>query len=72
VSRLMLVPLGKYWRSSPLVFSLVPRCQGLLRITEEHLDPGVDTELGVLSHFLALIPGQRLPQVFGESLDGDS
>ncbi len=24
------VPLGKYWRSSPLVFSLVPRCQGLL------------------------------------------
>ena len=23
------VPFGKYWRSSPLVFSLVPRCQGL-------------------------------------------
>ncbi|RGC65523.1 Integrase core domain protein [Micromonospora sp. MW-13] len=23
------VPLGKYWRSSPLVFSFVPRCQGL-------------------------------------------
>jgi hypothetical protein len=22
-------PLGKYWRSSPLVFSLEPRCQGL-------------------------------------------
>src|SRR5439155_17100248 len=22
--------LGKYWRSNPLVFSLVPRCQGLL------------------------------------------
>ena len=22
------VPLGKYWRSSPLVFSLLPRCQG--------------------------------------------
>jgi len=22
------VRLGKYWRSSPLVFSLVPRCQG--------------------------------------------
>jgi hypothetical protein len=22
------VPLGKYWRSSPLVFSLVPRCHG--------------------------------------------
>jgi transposase InsO family protein len=23
------VPFGKYWRSNPLVFSLVPRCQGL-------------------------------------------
>src|SRR5450631_1942006 len=23
-------PLGKYWRSNPLVFSLLPRCQGLL------------------------------------------
>jgi putative transposase len=27
--RLRSVPLGKYWRSRPLVFSLVPRCQGL-------------------------------------------
>jgi IS30 family transposase len=26
---LRLVPLGKYWRSRPLVFSFVPRCQGL-------------------------------------------
>src|ERR1700712_3265469 len=23
------VPFGKYWRSSPLVFSFVPRCHGL-------------------------------------------
>jgi putative transposase len=23
------VPFGKYWRNSPLVFSLAPRCQGL-------------------------------------------
>ncbi len=22
------LPFGKYWRSRPLVFSLVPRCQG--------------------------------------------
>jgi hypothetical protein len=28
VCLLRAVPLGKYWRSSPLVFSLVPRCQG--------------------------------------------
>jgi hypothetical protein len=26
---LKLVPFGKYWRSNPLVFSLVPRCHGL-------------------------------------------
>jgi hypothetical protein len=26
--RVRSVPRGKYWRSSPLVFSLVPRCQG--------------------------------------------
>jgi hypothetical protein len=24
------VPLGMYWRSRPLVFSLEPRCQGLV------------------------------------------
>jgi hypothetical protein len=24
-----LVPFGKYWRSSPLVFSLLGRCHGL-------------------------------------------
>src|SRR3954454_12351302 len=30
VHRLRSVPLGKYWRSRPLVFSFVPRCQGLL------------------------------------------
>jgi hypothetical protein len=23
------VPFGKYWRKRPLVFSFVPRCQGL-------------------------------------------
>ena len=30
VSLDMSVPLGKYWRRSPLVFSLDPRCHGLL------------------------------------------
>ena len=28
--RLISVPLGKYWRSKPFVFSFVPRCHGLL------------------------------------------
>ncbi len=52
----MSVRLGKYWRSSPLVFSLVPRCQGDLG-SQKNLDSGVDTELDVLGHFFALIPG---------------
>src|SRR5262249_18442347 len=26
--------LGRYWRSSPLVFSLLPRCHGLFRVAE--------------------------------------
>ena len=36
-----------------------------LGVVEVDVDSGVDTELDVLSHFSALIPGQRLPQVFG-------
>ena len=35
------VPLGKYWRRSPLVFSFVPRCQGLCARVEcrQHCRP---------------------------------
>ena len=50
------VPLGKYWRSSPLVFSLVPRCQG---VAEVHLQAAVDRQLRVLGHLGALIAGHR-------------
>ena len=49
----MSVPLGKYWRSSPLVFvraSLPWR----FRIAEVDLHSGVDAELGVLGHFFAV------------------
>lgn len=57
--------LGKYWRNSPLVFSLVPRGQG---------------DLPVLGQFGALISGQRFAQVPRQSVeaphqslpDGDS
>ncbi len=40
-----------------------------LGITEEHLDSGVDEELGVLGHLFALIPGHRLPEVFGKPVE---
>ena len=33
------VPFGKYWRNRPLVFSLVPRCQGLLGSAKYTLTP---------------------------------
>ena len=61
----MSVPLGKYWRNSPLVFSLVPRCQGDFGFTEVDLNASVDGELGVLGHFSALIPGELLPEMVG-------
>ena len=38
-----------------LVGSPLPRRLG---VAEEHLDSGVDTELGVLGHLFALSPGQ--------------
>ena len=54
-----LVPLGRYWRRRPLVFSLLPRCHGLRGIAEEHRDAGGHAELGVAGHLGALVPGQR-------------
>ena len=33
------VPFGKYWRKRPLVFSFVPRCQGLLGSAKYTLTP---------------------------------
>ena len=32
------VPLGRYWRISPLVFSQMPRCQGLYHGIDEFLE----------------------------------
>jgi hypothetical protein len=33
------VPFGKYWRNKPLVFSFVPRCQGLFGSAKYTLTP---------------------------------
>ena len=57
------VPRGKYWRSSPLVFSLLPRCHGTLRVAEVDLHAGVDGELDVFGHLFALVPGDRTAQL---------
>ena len=50
------VPLGKYWRSSPLVFSFMPRCQGLWGSAKNTSRP-----VSIFSwacEFLAAVPGQ--------------
>ena len=60
------VPLGKYWRSRPLVFSLVPRCPGALRVGEVDGDVGLDGERGVGGEFLASVPGQGSSELFGQ------
>ena len=52
------VPLGKYWRRSPLVFSFMPRCQGLWGSAKNTSRARVDLQLGVLGEFLAAVPGQ--------------
>jgi len=42
------VPLGKYWRSSPLAFSLVPRChsESLLSVRPGFGPPGDEHDVG--------------------------
>jgi hypothetical protein len=47
------------------VFSSLPRYQGW-GVTEGDRHAGVDRELGGLSHFLALIPGQGPPELLGQ------
>src|SRR5919199_4194283 len=37
-------------------------------VTEVDVDTGLDGELGVLSHFLTLVPGDALAEEFGQVL----
>ncbi|MDQ1460446.1 MAG: hypothetical protein QOE94_3856, partial [Mycobacterium sp.] len=60
--------LCRYWRSSRLVFSLVPRCQGwllsgMVRVAEEHRHRQRRANRGVVGHLEASVPGQGPPQV---------
>src|SRR6266404_5157503 len=63
------VPLGRYWRSSPLVFSQVPRQPGAVRIAEVHPDASVGAELTVARHLLSLIVRQALAQRLGNRIE---
>ena len=63
------VGLGRYWRSNPfsvLVRSALPRSLG---IADVDLHTGVDRELDVLGHLLALVPGDRTANLDWERAD---
>src|SRR6202021_510149 len=63
------VPLGKYWRSSPLVFSLVPRCHGCKDRRNRLARARLDLEARLLGHLSSLIPSQRPAQLLGQCDD---
>jgi hypothetical protein len=48
--------LGEVLRSRPLLFSLLPRCQGFLG-RRSRPDAAGDAEASVLDHLFALVPG---------------
>jgi len=54
---------GRYWPSSPLVCSLLARCQGERQLAEVHLDAGLAGEALVGGELASLVPGQRLDQL---------
>ena len=51
------------------MFSLVPRCHGACGVAEVDVEVGIDSELSMLGHLGALVPGQRLPELLGQSRD---
>ena len=54
LNRLRSVPLGRYWRSSPLVFSQVPR------MAEVDVDTRLGRQFPLTRHLLALVARQAL------------
>ena len=62
IARQVPVPLGRYWRNNPFVFSLVPRCQGLYGSAKKIRIASRSSQACVLSHLFAPIVGQGLAQ----------
>ena len=70
-----LVPLGKYWRTKPLVFFVAAALPGTARVAEVDLHVGSDRKALVGMHLLALVPRQRtsqLPRQFADVLRRDA
>ena len=51
------------------MFSLVPRCQGLRGSQKVDVEIGIHSELTMLGHFGALVPGQRAAELLGQGRD---
>src|SRR3954451_11509635 len=63
------VLLGKYWRSRPLVFSLLPALPRRMRVAEVDRHVGGERDGPVLGQLGALVPGQRAAQLLGQGGD---
>ena len=63
------VPLGRGWRSSPLVFSLIPRCHWLYGSAKKIRIASRMSQALMLGHLLAPIVRQGLPQQSGHVLE---
>ncbi|MSU31583.1 MAG: hypothetical protein EXS25_02765 [Pedosphaera sp.] len=63
VTVLKSMPLGKYSRIRPLIFSTAPRCHGLCWITKVNGDFGGNGEGGMMGYFTTVVVGEGLAQV---------
>ncbi len=62
------VPFGMNWRNRPLVFSLLPRCQGACGSSEPDVDLQPPCQFGVAGHLGAAVVGHALAQRGGQAL----
>lgn len=63
------VDFGKYWRNRPLVFSFVPRGQGLAASQKYTRNAGLCSDLEVTGHLGALIPGETPSRSGGQLVE---
>jgi len=62
------MPLGRNWRSSPLVFSQLPRCHGLCG-SQKYTRTPMAWEFAIAGYLPALVVGERLAQEAGHLVE---
>ena len=63
------MPLGKYWPQQAVGVLVGAALPGAVGVTEVDVEVGIDSQLGVLGHLGALVPGQRAAQLLGQRGD---